>query len=519
MSDEDIEKLVQFYAKDRTEKNQVLVRTFLQKDRSKVQSLLDAWENSEEKWKDLSEVFPEGKDVLQGYKVSTMGQFENKNGDPMKGNMIESGYLRVRIGEEKWRKPSHRYVALAFLPRVEGKDVVHHINGLPFDNRVANLQWVTDAENSQAAWEDGGGNQKRLRSIRELDEDGNVIATYKSIVEASEKSGITVSSIQRVCSKGLRKTQGHYFEYDENDENKREPKPKKSYGGQPVGLFNVKTGEMVRGPFNSITETGVNNISSYIKKGRITKAGCQWRKIEKKDDEKSDEKWVQFRNTTYMVSNTGRVKDNKGNNRKTYPSAQGEYHKITLVIDGEIKVMQLSRVVAEAFIPLPAGYTIDELQVDHINRKTLDNRVENLRWLTREENARAANEKPVLQIDLDGNIIKRFRSVTEAAKHFDVTTGNISASCTKRVKCCQNFFFRYDDGTYTEEEKQYILDVTCVGQNRIVQQFDMEGNTVKRWLSTKDVAVFCNISYQAMRLRIKKGIEVAGFLWKYADEL
>lgn len=509
MSDEDIEKLVEFYAKGRTEKNQVLVRTFLQKDRSKVQSLLDAWENSEEKWKDLSEVFPEGKDILQGYKVSTMGQFENKNGDPMKGNMIESGYLRVRIGEEKWRKPSHRYVALAFLPRVEGKDVVHHINGLPFDNRVANLQWVTDAENSQAAWEDGGGNQKRLRPVRELDEDGNVIAVYKSIVEVSEKTGILKSNIHRVCSTGTKKTNGRYFEYDENDENKKEPKPKKSYGGQPIGLFNVKTGEMVKGPYN---------ISLYIKKGIITKAGCQWRKIEAKDDEKSDEKWVQFRNTTYIVSNTGRVKDDKGNDRRTYPSAQGEYRKITLVIDGENKVMQLSRVVAEVFIPLPAGYTMDELQVDHINRKTLDNRVENLRWLTREENIRAANEKPVLQIDLDGNILKRFRSVTEAAKEFNTLTTNISACCLKQVNSCQNFIFRYEN-SYSDEEKKYILNMTYIGRNHIVQQLDLENNPVKRWLGVKEVAKFCEIPRSTMDGKIKRGMEVKGFYWKLAKDM
>lgn len=42
------------------------------------------------------------------------------------------------------------------------------------------------------------------------------------------------------------------------------------------------------------------------------------------------------------------------------------------------------RLVAETFIPNPEN----KREVDHINRNTSDNRVENLRWVTRSENNR-----------------------------------------------------------------------------------------------------------------------------------
>lgn len=44
----------------------------------------------------------------------------------------------------------------------------------------------------------------------------------------------------------------------------------------------------------------------------------------------------------------------------------------------------IHRLVAQAFIPNPKN----KPQVDHINRNKIDNRVENLRWVTKSENAR-----------------------------------------------------------------------------------------------------------------------------------
>lgn len=42
----------------------------------------------------------------------------------------------------------------------------------------------------------------------------------------------------------------------------------------------------------------------------------------------------------------------------------------------------LHRLIAQAFVPNPDN----KPEVDHINRNTLDNRVENLRWVTHKEN-------------------------------------------------------------------------------------------------------------------------------------
>lgn len=60
------------------------------------------------------------------------------------------------------------------------------------------------------------------------------------------------------------------------------------------------------------------------------------------------------------------------------------------------KIYRIHRLVAETFILNPD----DKPEVDHINRDTHDNRVENLRWATHQENMR--NMDKVERLDIVG---------------------------------------------------------------------------------------------------------------------
>ena len=105
------------------------------------------------------------------YEVSTMGEVRNvRTGKLLNPYDDGKGYLRVKIDGKCERL--HILVALAFIPNPDNKPIVNHKRGRKHDCRASQLEWVTQSENIQHAWDNGlfksRGGLKKNGSRKEL---------------------------------------------------------------------------------------------------------------------------------------------------------------------------------------------------------------------------------------------------------------------------------------------------------------------------------------------------------------
>lgn len=91
--------------------------------------------------------------VVEGwdnYVVTSCGRVFRKDGKEVSQVLTgEPQYKYVNLRQEKRHKliRVHRLIALAFLPVVEGKAFVDHIDRDKFNNNASNLRWATASEN------------------------------------------------------------------------------------------------------------------------------------------------------------------------------------------------------------------------------------------------------------------------------------------------------------------------------------------------------------------------------------
>jgi hypothetical protein len=118
----------------------------------------------------------------------------------------------------------------------------------------------------------------------------------------------------------------------------------------------------------------------------------------------------------YSISNLGNIINNQTNKHMKLTIKGGYYH-ISLINGTIKKLIKVHRLVGFAFIENPEN----KPEINHKNKNKLDNRSDNLEWMTRKENnqhrcvgliTKTNRNKPILCLDtITGEILQKFNSI------------------------------------------------------------------------------------------------------------
>lgn len=129
----------------------------------------------------------------------------------LKNTISKCGYMQARLSKNNKHglKSVHRLVAQAFIPNLENKPQVNHIDGNKQNNRVDNLEWCNNSENQLHAWKLGlqtpywkgkfGKDHIHSKKVMQYDKNKNLIKIWDSVNEASKTLNIDDASISRCC--------------------------------------------------------------------------------------------------------------------------------------------------------------------------------------------------------------------------------------------------------------------------------------------------------------------------------
>lgn len=160
----------------------------------------------------------------------------------------------------------------------------------------------------------------------------------------------------------------------------------------------------------------------------------------------------------YEVNQFGEIRHKKRKQILKPRLNSGGYGYVAFNIDGQRKNFAIHKIVANAFIPNPNGYT----EVNHKDYNRLNNQVDNLEWIDSSQNKIHAYKKienhisrgkEVEQYTKTGEYVKTYNTVTDAAKAVGCCVAAISNCCLGRTKTSMGFQWRFSEGSTTKYER------------------------------------------------------------------
>ena len=302
-------------------------------------------------------------DSFESHEISTHGRIRGSVDKFIRSPMRSKGYCRIKLRETRFMV--HTLVAKAFVPAPNRPDqnTVNHINGVRHDNRVENLEWASQSEQLLHAHRAGLINVSRINRRVSLVVNGEHTTIFASLTEASRSTGISAARISRVCN-GIRpSTSGLTFVYVDPSTRRISTIAQDLYAWLSVPGF----------PKYEICAEGIVRHAS-----------------------------------THILLSIQHIKD--------------DYDTVTLC-NHEGKVPKpLHILLANAFLPNPLSLPV----VHHRDENKKNNRLENLQWVTQQQNTEASIGKVVVQYDDEMKVIRSWPSIAKAAVEVGLPKSTLS---------------------------------------------------------------------------------------------
>lgn len=121
------------------------------------------------------------------------------------------------------------------------------------------------------------------------------------------------------------------------------------------------------------------------------------------------------------------------------PTLRNGYLTVMLYKDKKPKRFSVHRLVAGCFIPNPQNYET----VNHKDENKLNNHIDNLEWMSFENNVKYSQNNAIQMLDKDtGEVIQSFVSMREAERQTGINEQNISNVCRGKRRTAGGYLWR-----------------------------------------------------------------------------
>jgi hypothetical protein len=447
------------------------------------------------------------------YFISNYGQvvsFRKKFPKLLK-QRLNTRFLSVKLRHHKGYKTLyiHNLVYKTFVAPIRPKRRVIHKNGVISDNYYKNLKVVMLPPHLRKLVP-----IRKNAAVLQFDKDGRYLKQYPCIEAAASAAGISIETLQFCLRKKYKTSGGYQWRYKDDKAFRKwitdiEPvkyhtraKPK------PVLQFDLKGNFIWEYP--SLKEAAkdlgysVNCLSSALDKESITNKEFQWRF---KDDPLFKNGIVNIKQVDHIPPVRGKAVfqfDLKGEFIEEFPNIT------TAASELDIAAKQISSCIKGKL--KKAGGFQWKLKNDPLFAKGIVNigpvyydRI-----------------KQVLQFTKEGKFIRKYSSMSEAARAVGVSWCSVNSCVLGKVKTAGGFQWRAANIKVGHHKK--INDIRPVKYKSLycgcaVLQFDLKGNFIREYRSTAEAERKTNIHYTSIKACATRKYKSAGkSQWRFKND-